>query len=76
MQKMTQSFEKCEERSFENQTRVLEIVEKQIEESNARQISGMRGQLEEMHASLSKIIEEKSKAYVVRWENQKRDKKG
>ena len=37
MNRMTQCFEKYEERITDKQNKTLEIVEKQIEDANARQ---------------------------------------
>ena len=57
MDNMTTNFIKFEERSSEKQDRILETVEKQIEEANSRQNPHQRAQLEEVYTAIIRKIE-------------------
>mgnify|MGYP003553313608 FL=1 len=54
MDNMSRNFVKYEERSAEKQDRILETVEKQIEEANSRQNLHLRAQLVEVYAAIIK----------------------
>lgn len=64
MDKMTQYFDKYEERISETQVRIMVIVEKQIDDANARQNTIMRAQLEDMYTALSKKLEKNRELQV------------
>ena len=76
MERMTQSFEKYEERITDKQNKTLEIVEKQIDDANARQNAFLTAQIEQMYAALCKTMPDKFESLRCELTEPKKKSKG